>query len=96
MVPESDNPSVRAKTIIGEKIERRQLRIMPSAALRPGMDHGVPAHEVEETLWYVSLATSSRCTHARLAPDTRPLLILQKPTPSIFVGWESLLAFTRC
>ncbi len=49
----------------------------------PALDHGAPAHEVKEILGHVSLATSSRCTHARSAPDTRLLLILQKPVTSI-------------
>ena len=57
------------------------------------LDHGVPAHEVKEILGHVSLAISSRCTHARLAPDTPPLLILQKPVPSIVADRERLLTF---
>ena len=52
-----------------------------------------PAHEVKEILGHVSLAISSRCTHARLAPDTPPLLILQKPVPSIVADRERLLTF---
>ena len=63
---------------------------MPSS---PALSHGAPAYEVKESIGHESLATSSRCTHARLAPDTHPLLIPQKPAPSIVVDWESLLAF---
>ena len=61
---------------------------MPSS---PALDHGASAHEVKEIIGHVSLATSSRCTHARLAPDTRPLLILQKPAPSIVADRDRLL-----
>ena len=63
---------------------------MPSST---ALDHGASAHEVKEIIGHESLATSSRCTHVRLVPGTRPLLIPQKPAPSIVVDWESLLAF---
>ena len=64
--------------------------LLPSSL---ALDHGASAHEVKEIIRHVSLATSSRCSHARLTPDTRPLLIPQKPAPSIVVDWESLLVF---
>ena len=65
----------------------------PQLTSSPVLNHGAPAYEAKEIIGHGSLATSSRCTHARLVPNTHPLHILQKPAPSIVVDWESQLEF---